>query len=112
MPATASARRIMPGIPVDEAHRRGGVVPHHMGFALGEAVKAIVVLRPDQCVSADEIIAHARERIAGHKLPKSVDFVDALPRTAAGKVLRPPFWNLLACQEGKPRAMDFAWLVE
>src|SRR5664279_3451633 len=79
----------MPGIPVDEAHRRGGVVPHHMGFALGEAVKAIVVLRPDQCVSADEIIAHARERIAGHKLPKSVDFVDALPRTAAGKVLRP-----------------------
>ena len=29
------------------------------------------------------------ERIAGHKLPKSVDFVDALPRTAAGKVLRP-----------------------
>ena len=43
-----------------------------------------------------EIIAYARERIAGYKLPKSVDFVDALPRNPSGKVLRrelrEPYW--------------------
>jgi acyl-CoA synthetase (AMP-forming)/AMP-acid ligase II len=54
----------------------------------GEAVKAIVVLRPDRAATPDELIAYARERIAGYKLPKSVDFVDVLPRTAAGKVLK------------------------
>jgi fatty-acyl-CoA synthase len=54
----------------------------------GEAVKAVVVLRPDWTAAADELIAYARERIAGYKLPKSVEFADALPRNAAGKVLR------------------------
>jgi acyl-CoA synthetase (AMP-forming)/AMP-acid ligase II len=54
----------------------------------GEAVKAIIVLK--QGVEADEasIIAWARERIGGFKVPKSVDFVEALPRNATGKVLR------------------------
>src|SRR3712207_1305278 len=51
----------------------------------GEAVKAIVVLRPGACASADEIVAHARASIAGYKLPKSVDFVEALPRNPSGK---------------------------
>jgi len=37
---------------------------------------------------ADEIIAYARERIAGYKLPKSVDFADAMPRTPSGKILK------------------------
>jgi fatty-acyl-CoA synthase len=63
----------------------------------GEAVKAIVVSRTGLPVSAEEIIAYARGRIAGFKVPKSVDFVDALPRNAAGKVLRrtlrAPYWE-------------------
>jgi acyl-CoA synthetase (AMP-forming)/AMP-acid ligase II len=63
----------------------------------GEAVKAIVVLRPGQQVTAEEIIVHARQCIAGYKVPKSVDFVDALPRNASGKVLRrmlrAPYWE-------------------
>jgi acyl-CoA synthetase (AMP-forming)/AMP-acid ligase II len=63
----------------------------------GEAVKAIVVPRPGQTVTEEEIIAYARERIAGFKLPKSIDFADALPRNAAGKVLRrqlrAPYWE-------------------
>ena len=54
----------------------------------GEAVKAVVVRKPGAEVSAGELITWARERIAGYKLPKSVDFVDALPRNALGKVLR------------------------
>lgn len=54
----------------------------------GEAVKAIVVARPDSGLTAEGLIAHARERIAGYKLPKSVDFVETLPRNPSGKVLR------------------------
>lgn len=62
----------------------------------GEAVKAIVVLRPGMDATADEIVAHARTRIAGFKCPKSVDFVDELPRNPSGKILRrqlrEPYW--------------------
>jgi acyl-CoA synthetase (AMP-forming)/AMP-acid ligase II len=62
----------------------------------GEAVKAIVVRAPDATVAAAELIAFARERIAGYKVPKSVDFVDALPRNPSGKILkkelRRPYW--------------------
>lgn len=63
----------------------------------GEAVKAIVVLRSGQSASEADLIAYARQRIAGFKLPKSVDFVDALPRNATGKVLhrtlRERYWK-------------------
>jgi acyl-CoA synthetase (AMP-forming)/AMP-acid ligase II len=62
----------------------------------GEAVKAIVVLKPGHRVSADELIGHARAQIAGYKLPKTVDFIAELPRNPSGKVLkrelRKPFW--------------------
>jgi long-chain acyl-CoA synthetase len=54
----------------------------------GEAVKAIVVLKPAQSTSAAAIVAYARERIAGYKLPKSIDFVDDLPRNPSGKILK------------------------
>lgn len=62
----------------------------------GEAVKAIVVLKPGAAADAPAIVAHARERIAGFKVPKSVDFVASLPRNPSGKVLRrelrEPYW--------------------
>ncbi|WP_085809386.1 long-chain-fatty-acid--CoA ligase [Sphingomonas sp. TZW2008] len=62
----------------------------------GEAVKAMVVLHPGADADAAAIIGHARERIAGFKCPKSVDFIDALPRNPSGKILRrtlrEPFW--------------------
>lgn len=54
----------------------------------GEAVKAVIVPRPDAPRDAESIIAWARQRIGGFKVPKSVEFVDALPRNATGKVLR------------------------
>ena len=53
-----------------------------------EAVKALVVCRPGAAPTADELIAFARERLAGYKLPRSVEFVDELPRTPSGKVLK------------------------
>jgi long-chain acyl-CoA synthetase len=62
----------------------------------GEAVKALVVKRPGAEVTGDELIGFARERIAHYKAPRSIDFVDALPRTPTGKILkrelRKPFW--------------------
>jgi len=54
----------------------------------GEAVKALIVPRPGARPASDDLIAFARERLAGYKLPRSVDFVDELPRTPTGKVLK------------------------
>jgi long-chain acyl-CoA synthetase len=63
----------------------------------GEAVKAVVVKKPDAEVTTAELIGWARERIAGYKLPKSVDFAEALPRNPTGKILkrelRRPYWG-------------------
>jgi acyl-CoA synthetase (AMP-forming)/AMP-acid ligase II len=63
----------------------------------GEAVKAIVVKRPGAEASSEELIGFARERIAHYKAPRTIDFVDALPRTPTGKILkrelRKPFWT-------------------
>jgi acyl-CoA synthetase (AMP-forming)/AMP-acid ligase II len=63
----------------------------------GEAVKAIVVLKQGKQASASEIISFTRTRIAGFKTPKTVDFMDALPRNASGKILRrslrDPYWT-------------------
>jgi long-chain acyl-CoA synthetase len=54
----------------------------------GEAVKAVVVKKAGAEVTQGELIGWARDRIAGYKLPKSVDFVDALPRNPTGKILK------------------------
>jgi fatty-acyl-CoA synthase len=63
----------------------------------GEAVKAVCVPRPGHRVDADSVIAWARERIAGFKVPKSVDVVAELPRNPTGKILRralrAPYWE-------------------
>ena len=62
----------------------------------GETVKAIVVMKPGKSATASDIINFARERIAGFKTPKSIDFIDALPRNPSGKILRrhlrDPYW--------------------
>jgi long-chain acyl-CoA synthetase len=54
----------------------------------GEVGKAWIVLRPDQQVTADEIRAYCREKLAAYKVPKHVEFRDSLPKTMVGKVLR------------------------
>lgn len=63
----------------------------------GEEVKAIVVLKPGANADAEAIIAYARERIAAYKVPKTVDFIDVLPRNPSGKILRKdlrePYWQ-------------------
>jgi fatty-acyl-CoA synthase len=63
----------------------------------GEAVKACVVPREGMVVDPDSVITWARERIAGFKVPKSVDVIAALPRNPSGKILRralrDPYWE-------------------
>jgi pimeloyl-ACP methyl ester carboxylesterase len=54
----------------------------------GEAVKAWVVLRGGAALSADELRAWTRERLAPYKVPRQVEFRDVLPRSYVGKVLR------------------------
>jgi fatty-acyl-CoA synthase len=63
----------------------------------GETVKAVVVLRAEAKgrTSADDIIAWAREHMAAYKVPRRVQFVDALPKSGSGKVM----WRLLQDQE-------------
>jgi acyl-CoA synthetase (AMP-forming)/AMP-acid ligase II len=63
----------------------------------GESVKACVVLKPNSSVTPEEIIQFMRARIAHFKCPKSVDFVESIPRNPTGKilkrVLREPYWK-------------------
>ncbi|CAB4921415.1 MAG: AMP-binding protein [Actinobacteria bacterium] len=63
----------------------------------GEMVTALVVLAEGETVTEAELIAHCRTRLAGYKLPKRVEFRDAIPRTATGKIqkfkLREGFWQ-------------------
>jgi acyl-CoA synthetase (AMP-forming)/AMP-acid ligase II len=54
----------------------------------GEAVKAVVELNAGQQVCADDLIALCKDRLGSVKAPKSVDFVDSLPRSPVGKVLK------------------------
>jgi long-chain acyl-CoA synthetase len=54
----------------------------------GEAVHAVVVCKPGETLSAPEIIAFCGDHMAGYKKPKAVDFVDALPVSGYGKILR------------------------
>jgi long-chain acyl-CoA synthetase len=54
----------------------------------GEAVTALVIARDGRTPAAEELIAFARERLAGYKLPRSIELVDELPRTPTGKVLK------------------------
>ena len=62
----------------------------------GEAVKAVVIPRRDSRPTQDDLLAYCRERLAGYKVPKSIDFVESFPVTGTGKIskkdLRAPYW--------------------
>jgi acyl-CoA synthetase (AMP-forming)/AMP-acid ligase II len=54
----------------------------------GQRLKAVVVLRDGASVSEDDIKKHVKSNLAGYKVPREVEFVDELPRTSTGKVLK------------------------
>ena len=70
----------------------------------GEAVKAVITARDGDTPDPTEIIAWARPRLAGYKLPKSIDIIAELPRNAGGKVLRRELRT--AYWEGRDRAIN------
>jgi acyl-CoA synthetase (AMP-forming)/AMP-acid ligase II len=63
----------------------------------GESVHAVVVAQPGAKLSQEELIDYARTHLAGYKIPRSVEFVDEIPRTGSGKILkrelRAPYWK-------------------
>ena len=63
----------------------------------GELVHVFIVRKPGQALTQEEVIAHCKERIAGYKCPRQVSFIDAMPLSGAGKILktslRAPFWE-------------------
>jgi long-chain acyl-CoA synthetase len=54
----------------------------------GESAKAFVVLKPGQTATADELIAYCKQNLAPYKVPRAIEFRDALPKTMIGKILR------------------------
>ena len=63
----------------------------------GESTKAFIVLDSENALSEDQIISYAKEKIASYKCPKTINFIDELPRNPSVKVLRrelrDPFWK-------------------
>jgi acyl-CoA synthetase (AMP-forming)/AMP-acid ligase II len=63
----------------------------------GESVLAFVVLKPGSTVTPDELFDFCRPRLAGYKIPKQIEFIEAVPRNASGKALkkdlREPYWK-------------------
>ena len=62
----------------------------------GEAVHAVIVAKPVGSLSPEDVIAFGREHLASYKVPRTISFLDELPRTGSGKILkrelRAPFW--------------------
>lgn len=54
----------------------------------GETVKAVVVLKDGEQLTEQELIDYCKERLAAYKVPKSIDFVKELPKTAVAKILK------------------------
>jgi long-chain acyl-CoA synthetase len=69
---------------------------------LGEEVAAFVALRDGADVTADALIAHCRDRLAGYKYPRRVTFVERLPRSATGKVLKSELGGAASCPTPGP----------
>ncbi|HRH87784.1 MAG TPA: AMP-binding protein [Rubrivivax sp.] len=54
----------------------------------GEAVKVFVVKAPNATLSADDVLAHCRKQLTGYKMPRHVSFIESLPKSTVGKILR------------------------
>ena len=54
----------------------------------GETMKAFVVAKPGETLTADEVVKYCKEKLAPYKVPREIIFVDQLPKSAVGKILR------------------------
>ena len=71
----------------------------------GEALFAIIVPAPDWRPSSEELIGHCREHIGRYKIPRSMVFVEELPKSAMGKVLKHDLRKTYACQPKQETAL-------
>ena len=55
---------------------------------LMSALKAFVVLKPGETATEEEMIEYCKEKLAAYKVPKVIEFIDDLPKSAVGKILR------------------------
>jgi len=60
-------------------------IPHEYR---GETVKAFIVPKPGETLTEDAVIAYCKEKLAAYKVPKIIEFIDELPKSAVGKILR------------------------
>lgn len=70
----------------------------------GEAVNAVVVLRPGEQITGEQVIANARQHLGGYKLPKRVHFARELPKNVSGKVLKTRLREMVASGQLDPQA--------
>ena len=80
----AELERVLAGHP-DVALVAVGSIPDE---EKGELAKAYIVPKANSTPSADDIIRFCREKMAAYKIPRAVQFVDDLPKTSSGKVMR------------------------
>ena len=103
-PAPSANSMVPSGAGTAGAGRTGGARPVIERVALtpprlvpGQDVKAVVVLKADTSATAEELIEFCSGKLAGYKRPRSVDFIEALPKNPSGKVLkrklREPYWK-------------------
>jgi fatty-acyl-CoA synthase/long-chain acyl-CoA synthetase len=63
----------------------------------GELIHAVLVLKPGESLSEEDVIAYSREHLASYKIPRSISYIDEIPRTGSGKTLkrdlRAPYWE-------------------
>ena len=80
----AEIERVLAGHPAVAMNAVGRVLDD----VKGELPKAYVVLRPGAAATEDEVVNYCREHLAAYKVPRSIQFVEALPTTSSGKVMR------------------------
>ena len=54
----------------------------------GETIKAFIVVKEGETLTEEEVTAYCKENLAAYKVPKLIEFIDELPKTAVGKILR------------------------
>jgi acyl-CoA synthetase (AMP-forming)/AMP-acid ligase II len=63
----------------------------------GEALLAIFAMKPGAEITVDAMVEYCRDKLAGYKIPRKLELIDALPRNPSGKVLktvlREPYWE-------------------
>ena len=90
---TAQLRHVLvfggrPGSDMQSLEERMRAAPDAPPGISGESVHACVVKRPESELDAESLVAYAREVLAGYKVPRSVEFVQEIPKTGTGKILK------------------------